>query len=239
MKRSLIALVAVSMLGTGCIVHDTCDSHTVWIEWTGFTRAVSGGYQTTVGTCFSDFAEMHVFVDSDTSGFTAPCSDGSIPFTLPTGSHRAIVEAVDTAGTPLARDEVSFYVSDSCSDQTVNTYPGESVVTLDYTVPAGTCSGSFLWFKVDDALAGPIAEVDEKSSLSDQERYHCGDPIQIILPAGDLSLDRIEQVTFPTADTFSVESRICGGPSFHATSGVDELVTPLDLVEATSACTPR
>ncbi|HET6440594.1 MAG TPA: hypothetical protein VFG59_21215 [Anaeromyxobacter sp.] len=231
----LAVLLAASWVGTGCVVHDTCDVHTVWVGWSSFVRATQTGYETSTA-CFSDFTQMQVYLDEDLANpSTANCTDNVAGFAgVLTGVHTIRVDGLSNgssgvpSGVPLVRDVVSVDISDVCADQVVDTQPGESVVNLSYAVPGGVCvPGSVMWFKVEDGYTGEtIAEQDETSPNPSDPNFACSTQtpvVSFILPGqSTFTLERLEEAV-PGAGT-PVQSGYCTATDFDTTTGVDTRV---------------
>lgn len=205
MKR-LLVLAALSTVGTGCVVHDTCDARTVSIGWPSFKLA-SGDTVTTCGDAGVNLVD--VFMDGAQvggQGYHFPCSDRGVNVTgvLNDGNHVFDVEALD-GGNIALRD--SFTVGNSnCNDQVVDTQPSESTFTLNYSFsPDNICvsgTDSFIWFRIRDEIANQTIAVD---SANDPRRYTCGNgtggttpvPISFPLAWGLYTLLGTEEVVYP------------------------------------------
>ncbi|HET6412158.1 MAG TPA: hypothetical protein VFG53_08865 [Anaeromyxobacter sp.] len=240
----LLALFAASTVVTGCYVSSpTCNTHNVAIGWPSFVMATSTGYITT-NQCTIAIAGMNVYVDGG-GALSAACTDNALIVTLPTGSHSAIVEAVDSGNYPILRDQVQFNVNTSCADQFVATQPGEGVFTLDYHFSPDVCNTSgvggvsFIWYSILDQTIPPpyvITAVDENST--NKEVYQCGGPVQFTLPAGSYGLIGAEEVVRTlTPGTYAVTGAYCPSPpqGFQVQSGVDAVLT-VTLPDTNSGC---
>lgn len=233
----LFVLLSAGLLGSGCIVSsDVCDANTVWISWPSFVRATSTGYTTT--TSCSGIAGIDVYVDGASSPYSVACLDDYVAVVLDSGSHWATVEAVDSQGYPILRDEVSFSVSDFCGDETVDTQPGQGVVTVNYDFDGGSCFGSsYIWFNIHDDIANlDIAGVNELST--NPAEYACNasylDP-PFALPAGDYTLDWMEEVYY-SSGAYHVSANHCSPTAFSVDSGIDTSTSSLYLADSSATC---
>jgi hypothetical protein len=236
MKQTFVFLAA-GLLGTGCVVSDHCHTHTVWVGWSSFVRATPSGYGTTA-SC-AGISRIDVYVDGAQSPASAYCSDNEVAVDLQSGAHTATVEAIGTDNYPLLRDQVSFTVFDSCANQSVDTQPSEGVVTLNYDFGGSDCvqGGSYIWFNVYDEIAGlDIAGVNGNSP--NPAVYACNASFvpPFALPAGDYTLDWMEEVYYAGGGTYNVSAAHCTPTYFTVTSGVNESVPSVPLSDTSYAC---
>lgn len=200
MKR-LLVLAALSTIGTGCVVHDTCDARTVSIGWPSFKLA-NGTVTSSCAT--AQVSQVKVFIDNAPVG-TLACTDGGVNVTgvLNDGDHVFDVEALDVnTGNIALRD--SFTVGNSnCNAQVVDTQPSEGTFVLDYSFSPDVCTSatdSFIWFSIHDDISGDTIAVNSGNT---PRAYTCGNgsttpvPISFPLASGSYTLQRTEEVVYP------------------------------------------
>lgn len=198
----VFVLVVASLLGTGCIVSDTCDARTVSIGWSSF-RLANG---TVVASCSAAaVSSVSVFLD-DTPVTTLACDAGGVNVTgvLNDGTHLFTVEGLDSVSGAIAlRDEVAVGNS-NCNDQLVDTQPSEGTFVLDFSFTPDFCTSatdSFIWFSIRDDISGDVIAVDQTHT---PQAYTCGNgatttplPISFALASGPYTLQRTEEVVYP------------------------------------------
>jgi hypothetical protein len=223
MNRLLVLLVA-SLLGTGCVVHDTCDAKTVALGWPSFRLADNS----VVATCRdAGVSQVDVLMD-DQPVTTVNCSEGGVNVTgvLNDGDHLFTVEGVDSSGAIVLRDEVSIAPS-NCTNQAVNTQPSEGAFTLDFSFTPNICqsaTNSYIWFTIKDNISGQIIAVD--GSL-DPQAYLCGNssavplPISFPLASGPYTLQRTAEVLYPGP---TQEAGNCTATNFAMTGGTETVL---------------
>jgi hypothetical protein len=229
MKR-LFVLLAVSTMGTGCVVSDTCDFRTVSIGWPSFELA-DGGVTTSCLT--AGVNSVDVYMDGDLVGNLACTAGGVNVLDVPAGSHTFTVEALD-GSTIVLRDEFSTS-GNGCGTLVVDTQPAEGTFELAYSfTPSNVCTtgGSYIWFAVrDDVLGQVTAGVDENSS--DPSFYLCGDTIRFALPKGPYTLLRAEEATYN--GTYHAAAVNCSPKAFDIFAATKSVVATA-LADSASFC---
>jgi hypothetical protein len=199
----LIVLLVVSMLGTGCVVHDTCDAKTVSLGWSSFRLDNNA----VVSTCSqAGVSQVDVFMD-DVPVVSVNCTDGGVNVTgvLNDSSHLFTIEGIDAvSGAISLRDEVSVPPS-NCTNPLVDTQPSQGAFVLDFSFISGpnfcsSATNSFIWFTIKDNISGDLIAVDRNTSPT---LYTCGNgstvpvPIPFPLASGPYTLQRTEEVIIP------------------------------------------
>jgi hypothetical protein len=217
----LIALLAVSTLGTGCVVSDTCDFRTVSIGWPSFALA-NGSVTTSCAAAGVD--TVNVYMDSDFVGNLACTTGGVNVVDVPAGSHIFTVEGLD-GGTIVLRDEFGIG-GNGCGTVLRDTQPGEGTFELAYSfTPVNECTpgGSYIWFSLrDDVLGEVVVAVDETSA--DPELYLCSEVIRFALPNGPYTLLRTEEAVV-SGPTYLAAAVNCSAKAFDIFSGTDSIVS--------------
>lgn len=224
----LIALLAVSTLGTGCVVSDTCDFRTVSIGWPSFALA-DGSVTASCGV--AGVTSVDVFMDGNLVGNLACGAGGVNVVDVPAGSHTFTVEGL-SGSTIVLRDEFGLG-GNGCGTVVRDTQPAEGVFELDYSfTPTNVCTtgGSYIWFAVrDDVLGSVTAGVDETSA--NPGRYLCGDLIRFALPKGPYTLLRTEEATFD--GIYHAAAVNCSPKAFDIFAGTDSIVSSAMVNSAT------
>lgn len=219
----LLALVAVASLGTGCVVDDTCD---VRIQWDDF-EAANGTFQ----SCGeAGVTSVDVWVDGRLRA-TAPCGSHFADLTVSGGYHFWTVEGVDDA-TGRIVNRHAFELDDSCGLAAIVTRPAQGSVDLRYAFFSGgtpitpqVCTpGSFLWLSIFDWIAGDLAVLSDADFFP--EAFTCGGPFILNLPAGDYTLDWMEESG--PAPSYTLEAADCRDRDFLVFPG-DDTAVPVDL----------
>jgi hypothetical protein len=235
--RRLALLLATSLLGTGCIVsdHNDCGFGSFTVEWPSFQLA-DGSVTPSCGV--AGVAYVDVFLNNAlVQRFN--CADGGAVVTgVDSASYLLTVEAVDSSGRILLRDEQQVG-ADRCADRLVQFRPSEGFVELSYAfVNNGTCitpGPSYLWFSIFDQVANATTvQIDQASPLGDQILYACGDQRGIVfpLPTGTYDLDWIEERQSPA---FNVTGANCSRATFAIVPGQQTVVSSV-LADTTVAC---
>jgi hypothetical protein len=233
MKR-LAVVLAASLLGTGCIVSDDCNTRTVSIGWPTFLLA--DGTQT--ASCgAAGVSSVDVFMDGQSVGNFA-CTEGGVSVTsVPDGTHVFTVEGLDASSFIILRDEITLGAT--CGEQVVSVRPAEGTVELAYSfTPLNQCAAdpSYLWFSIFDQVAGSVTvRIDENSSTADKTRYTCPDPIVFAMPAGTFTLQSIEERVLTAPGVYTVTGANCADGSFTVT-GADVSTVDVALADASAAC---
>lgn len=215
MNRLLVLLVA-SLLGTGCVVHDTCDARTVSLGWSSFRLANNDVVSTCAGAGVN---AVDVFMDNQSVG-SFNCTDGGVNVTgvLNDGNHVFDVEGIDSvSGAVALRD--SFTIGNSnCSNPVVDTQPSEGTFDLSYSfTPNNVCNGtSYIWFSIHDDISGDVIAVDD--AHGNPKQYQCGGLVTFALASGGYTLQRTEEVTF-SGTTPQPSASNCNSAAFTMSGG--------------------
>lgn len=228
----LVALVAVSSLGTGCVSSSRCDFRTFTIEWPMFELA--GG---SVVTSCADAGARTVNVYGDGGLVTSSaCTDGSVDIDVPAGDHQVVVEALDASGTRIILRDEFLTGGRGCGPEDVVVEPAAGNFLLDYSfTPVNVCTagGSYIWFKVLDQTANVTAvEVDESSA--NPQLYACGAAVSLSLPKGPYTLLRTEEAS-GSGGTYSADATNCTPADFSIAAGAPTTVSP-SLSDSSTFC---
>lgn len=214
MKRLLVLSIA-SMLGTGCVVSNTCD-RVVRFTWSEFLLA-DGSPGFTCSTATFDGTPVQfvdIFVDG---GFatSANCTRGFADVSgIGGGSHSVTLEGVASDGkTVLTRDEFFFDAPSDCVDTAVDSTPAEGFVDLNYHFVNGgvdACvAGSELWLHITDTLANvPAYNLASHGSA----RACSGHLLELPIAAGTYRFDWMEEHLVSNG---SLQSSECTPQSFE------------------------
>jgi len=215
----LLALLAVTALGSGCYV-STCDTPSYSVSWRfrGQAAGVSNlrCSDTGPGQLSAAIAYVDVYMNDVRVVSAAPCTDyGATVLDVLDGSYDVRVEGLDASLFVVNRDQFTTRVG-SCGQTANAAQPSEGTLELDWVPPGSTCvSGAAIWFRVTDRTATPPAVVyvvDELSSAADRILYACSGPtIQLPVASGHYSLDWIEEVSNPGNSSWAGESWLCSG----------------------------
>lgn len=231
----LLALVAVASLGTGCVVDDTCD---VRISWPDFQPA--DGSQP-IASCFGAGVDsIDVWVDGGAAPRASVPCDGRdyVDLRVSPGYHFYSVEAIQDGRIAYRH---AFEFDDSCGLVEFVTRPAAGRLDLQYLFYSGgqplppqeqVCSSenALLFLSVYDWIASSYAVPGDAA-------YECGGPFVLELPAGDYTLDWMEE-TGPAPD-YTLEAADCTDRNFLVEPGARTPV-PVNLdVTATSECPDR
>jgi hypothetical protein len=234
--RRLALLLAASVLGTGCVASSTppC-THTVSIGWPSFLLANGAVEQSCTA---AGVTSVEVLMDG-VSVKRVPCSDGGMSVVdVPGGSQQFTVEGLDSNGVVVLRDQLTVNGS-VCGEQIVDSQPAEGLFTLDYHfTPNDVCTagGSYIWFSVYDQFAKAVVAVADETAHA--TAYVCGDTTNIpsfVLPAGDYTLQRVEEVVPTTARTYLATATNCAATPFSMIRG-NELVLFVSLADSSTFC---
>ncbi len=236
----LLVLLAVSLLGTGCVVRDTCDIRTVSVGWPSFHRADGA----TVGCADAGVRNVDVWVDGGSQpAATVPCSAGGVEIDVASGPHEWVIEGVNTAGAIVNRDTFTTN-GDDCGVLVRDTQPAAGYVDLSYRfVEHGapladqTCAGDWLWVSIFDKVANQAAVLVDQNSFP--QTYTCGDPYPFVLPlpVGSYTFDWMEERG--AANGYALLSADCSAQDFTVFpgDGGNGTQVPIDLeTTATAAC---
>ena len=137
----LVALVAVSSLGTGCVSSSRCDFRTFTIEWPMFELA--GG---SVVTSCADAGARTVNVYGDGGLVTSSaCTDGLVDIDVPAGDHQVVVEALDASGTRIILRDEFLTGGRGCGPEDVVVEPAAGNFLLDYSfTPVNVCTAGLV-----------------------------------------------------------------------------------------------
>jgi hypothetical protein len=235
MKR-LALVLAVTVLGTGCIVVDDgppppC-GRSVTVDWSGFLTADG----VVLGSCAAAGVSVVDVYANDVGVGSFDCSGPPRTISLAPGANRVTVEGLDASGAILYRDEVSVNASVCGSQGTVVAQPAEGRVEVAYSFyPTNACFSpgpSFLWVRVRDDLTGAIAA----DSAMAPEQYVCPATLTFRLAAGGYTLLSTEEtIRSSVPGRYEVVARDCTsrlltvGPALTTT-------VPATLVDAAAAC---
>jgi len=222
MNRLLVALVAASLLGTGCVSSDTCDARTVSIGWPSFLLA-NGSVVTSCAQ--AGISTIDVFMDNAGVG-TFNCTDGGVNVTgvLNDGDHIFDVEGFDSVSGSLALRDSFTVGNGNCAAQVVNAQPSEGTFVLSYNFNPNLCTSatnSFIWFTIHDDIANETIAFDGSHA---PQTYTCGNgstttpvPISFALASGNYTLQRTEEVLYPAPPT--QEAGNCNATAFDMVGG--------------------
>jgi hypothetical protein len=164
------------------------------------------------------------------------CGVGVARVAVPSGSSLVTVEALDTTGAIIYRDEF-FADANGCGSRQVSALPAEGFVDVRYTLPGPAPSGacftpgpSFMWVAAWDDIAGEMA-VD---SAAAPEFFACGSPITFRLAAGSYTLLDTHEVILSGASYVAVARDCTDRPLTVA--GQATTSVPSDLADAVSFC---
>jgi len=228
----LVLLLALAATGTGCVVSDTCDQ-TVSLGWPSFQLA-NGAVTPSCAT--AGVASVDVWMDGNGFVGNFACNAGGVDVTsVHSGSHLFTVEGLDASNNVVLRDEI--YAGAGVCNATViaDTEPAEGTFNLAYSFsPSNVCTtgGSWIWFSVYDKILGKVtAAVDEASA--NPALYVCGSTISFVLPKGDFTLQRTEEVTYN--GQYHASAVNCAGADFSI-AGAAVTDVPAVMVDSTTFC---
>ncbi len=245
MNRIVLALAA-AVLGTGCIVTNSspgdggCGGSYLTVTW-DFTDANGATARTCATASVSNVpvTGVDVLVDGNyvTQAPMACTYYGTSPIPVAAGVHDVMVEGLDANGYIVSRDRFNATVP-SCGDLTAAAHPAEGYVNLNYTTPNGV-AGDYLWFSVSDLSFSPkvpVAVVDGASSYAQQTTYAWPNDVVFPLPLGDYTLDWMQQVYIPNAQTApAAVYQYCSPSTFHITAPGTTTVN-VTLATASGTC---
>ncbi len=237
--RRLALLLATSVLGTGCIVHDDsssnppCFASTITVRWPSFQLA-SGGVTPSCATAGVSYVDVYMN-DQPVKQEGFACGAGGVTITnVPAGSARITVEGVAADGTTiLLRDELTVSPA-ACGDVLVDAQPAEGTLQLAYSFTPNVCTdgGSYIWFSVYDQIARVVSAVADETANTTS--YLCGDPIRFVVPAGAYTLQRIEEAV-PSGGSYLASARNCNPTTFSVDRAAESIVT-VALADASAFC---
>lgn len=208
MKRLALLLAAVSVLGTGCIVHNDNNpprsvpppcarSLTLGWQFRDYTNFVTASCGT------AGVAELDVYLNDGFVG-TFPCGPGGVTIDgISSGTQQVTVEGIDLnnvtglgANRIAYRDEFAVNTT-ACGDHPVTTEPAEARVDLNYTVDgAPSCAGSCsVWFNILDTIAGNGTVA---ANYGNYANVTYPNDVILFLPVGTYAVDFLQVVTGST-----------------------------------------
>jgi hypothetical protein len=205
MNRHFLTFTAAAALAaSGCVSsYDHCHARTVAVGWPTFQLANG-----TITSSCTGVSAIDVFMDDAQVGGTGnhfACADNGVNVTgVPNdGSHLFTVEALDSSGAIVLRDEQSVAPS-GCTNLILDTRPSEGTFALNFSfTSANFCSSatnSYIWFTIHDDIANQTIAVDGSST---PQAWTCGSgtttpvPISFPLASGSYTLQRTEEVVYP------------------------------------------
>ena len=226
MKRLAILLSAVS-LGSGCIISTTCDSGTLWVDWTPVNAS---GSTTTCSGLSRTIVDVDVLIDGVVQNLTpVACTDRGLAIAgVSAGTHEVMVAGYNGADI-VARD---LFQVDVCGDTSTVAYPGEGILDIQPT----NClsSSNSLTFSITDVtMASPYVIWSQLpgSTLG----FTCGGGIQEYVPLGYYDLGGLEETNASGSVRYS---SLCGATKVDVTSPatVTHAVTFSDTTAPIAAC---
>jgi hypothetical protein len=192
----LFALAAAAVLGSGCVINNTCDDQALAITWSFRTiDGLSNQSCAAVGVTAVDVWMNGTYVDR------FACSQGGATIVnLAQGTYDVTVEGIAADGvTIINRDQFAASVG-SCGTSTYAARPGEGWLRVDYSIsPVNTCGGGYIWYSVFDEVAGQvISAIGDTSSSLDKTLFFCPAEVRFPVPYGTYTLDWIQEVASPT-----------------------------------------
>lgn len=193
-----LAILAASLVSSGCVVSDHCDTRDISVGWPSFELADG---TTTTSCATAGVATVSVYIDGSFVT-NLSCVDGGVDVTgVFAGDHRFTVEGLDSAGNILLRDQFDTR-GHGCGSFEVDTQPAEGTVNLVYDFYAGAtplptgqdvcAAGSQLWLNITDTIAN-LNAYRYVSSATAPACESTERTLSLTLPVGTFLLDWMEE----------------------------------------------
>lgn len=216
MKRLALALAAVAVLGTGCIVHNdpphapAC-ARSVTVDWT--FRNYTGTVDPRCANMGVD--ELDLYVNNAYIG-TYPCAGPAVTIDgISAGTQSVRVDAIDLnnhlglGANRIAYRDLFTLDTNACGDHPVLSEAAEARVNLDYVVDAAPpCANGpcVVYYQVTDQITGTVA-----ANYAQYAAVGYPNDVVVFLPLGSFKIDFMQVVSGGLAEkgsrttpTFSV-----------------------------------
>jgi hypothetical protein len=203
MKRIAMLLAAVGF-GTGCVYESTtCATRTLSVDWAFVDATGVGNLPCNDAVAGADWVD--IWFDGTFQARLACTYYAAVLEGVPSGPHEVVIEGIlggtaSGGGTIVTRDWVSALSIDSCGDTAFHASPGEAELSIDYTLPGGSClGGTYMEYSLTDEIAGTSTGIGATNSCALQRSKACGSPLVFTLPYGRYTADFVDEATVAEA----------------------------------------
>jgi hypothetical protein len=245
MKRLALVLAAISLAGTGCIVHDShdrnpppaaCTTQAVTLDWSGGFQDYTGA---TLDCAGAQVSGVDVWVNGNFDS-TYACTGGSArAVALPIGTNAFTVEGIEAGTGRIAFRAEASVSGAACSDQRVTVKPAEGLLVVDYSFsPDNACYGAaptYIWASVRDDVAGQVAFVDKSTTFACSLTTAAP---AYLLPVGSFTLLGVEEAQIISSSSAALRAVSCTGQPFVIAGGMTTTLASVldDTLDSYPAC---